>query len=252
MNVALPAVVLFLVLLPGFVVRSRFKRAERTSLDYSPFGTVVTEAVLWACLLHALWLGAAWLLLGRELRLDVLMKLISSDRVGQLEAIDAAARHGGWVLQYFGSLLACAHVAPLLARRAITRWRLDRAGSPLAPLLRFHGAPWYYLLTGADFPVDRQPDLIAVSAVVEIADTAVLYTGILDDFFLDPDGRLDRLVLRQVMRRPLDADKLPGPTTIDDDLARFYPVDGDSFVLRYAEAITLNVQYIKFKQDEAA
>ena len=29
---------------------------------------------------------------------------------------------------------------------------------------------------------------------------------------------------------------------------RFYPIDGDYFVLRYAEAITLNVQYLRFTE----
>lgn len=52
MNVALPALIVFLLLLPGFIFRTNLKRSERTSLDYSPFGHVVAEAVLWA-LAHA-------------------------------------------------------------------------------------------------------------------------------------------------------------------------------------------------------
>lgn len=46
MNVALPAIVIFFVLLPGFIIRTRLKRAERTSLDFSPFSEVVAEAVV--------------------------------------------------------------------------------------------------------------------------------------------------------------------------------------------------------------
>ncbi len=52
MNVALPTLILFVVLLPGFIFRSGLKRAERISIDFSPFGRVVAEAVLWAILLH--------------------------------------------------------------------------------------------------------------------------------------------------------------------------------------------------------
>ena len=59
MNFALPAVVVFALLLPGFIFRSRLKRVERTSLDYSPFGTVVAEAVFYAACLHGLWLLVA-------------------------------------------------------------------------------------------------------------------------------------------------------------------------------------------------
>ena len=47
------------------------------------------------------------------------------------------------------------------------------------------------------------------------------------------------------MRRPLDADKSGGED--DDRLNRFYVVDGDYFVLRYSEVITLNVEYITLK-----
>jgi len=44
MNVALPALIVFFLLLPGFVFRTNLKRVERTSLDFSPFGQLVTEA----------------------------------------------------------------------------------------------------------------------------------------------------------------------------------------------------------------
>jgi hypothetical protein len=33
---------------------------------------------------------------------------------------------------------------------------------------------------------------------------------------------------------------------------RFYPIDGDNFVLRYSEAITLNVQYVKLTAEPPA
>lgn len=121
MNVALPALIVFLVLLPGFIFRARFKRTERTSLDFSPFGHVAAGAVL--------------------------------------------------------------------------------------------------------------------------TEEAVLYTGVLDNFYFDPDGHLDRLVLLGVARRPIARDKNAdtGDVTMAD---RFYPIDGDAFVLRYSEIVTLNVQYV--------
>ncbi|MDB5820647.1 MAG: hypothetical protein JWQ11_4287 [Rhizobacter sp.] len=239
MNLALPALIVFIVLLPGFVVRLRFKRAERASLDYSPFGQVATEAILWALALHLVWLFFAYEWFGRELRLDVLLRMLSSDAQGQASAAAAVAADTRWVAWYFGSLLAFSYTVPAAARALITRYRLDRNGAPLARVLRFNEAPWYYLLTGADFEASRQPDLIAISAVVDVAGTAVLYTGILEDFFLDTEGRLDRLVLQQTMRRPMNA------AVVGDDAEEwFYPIQGDYFVLRYAEAITLNIEYV--------
>jgi phage gp45-like len=53
------------------------------------------------------------------------------------------------------------------------------------------------------------------------------------------------LILQQVLRRPLSKDKSVDQNGTRPGNERFYPVDGDNFVLRYSEAITLNVQYVK-------
>lgn len=89
-----------------------------------------------------------------------------------------------------------------------------------------------------------------ISAIVEVAKEGVLYVGVLDDFFFDADGKLDRLILQGVARRPLSADKSKNET--DAEVAnRFYEIDGDSFVLRYEDVKTLNVQYVKLTADDA-
>jgi hypothetical protein len=250
-NIALPAIVVFLLLLPGFIARSRIKYVERQLLDYSPFGVVVAGAIVWAAALHALWLSLARLITGRTVDVAALIGLISSDAPTQRDAIHTVATDIGWPAVYLSSLLLVAFVLPVVIRLMVVRFRLDRAESSLRHVFRFHDAPWYYLLTGADFVAAEKPDLIAISAVVNIAGTPMLYTGMLDEFFPDQDGKLDRLVLQQVMRRPFADDKAQG---VDDAAittaamsSRFYPVDGDCFVLRYAEAITLNVQYIRLK-----
>lgn len=242
MNVALPALVVFVLLLPGFIARSRIKRAERLSLDYSPFGQVVTEAVVWAAGLHLVWVAATNAFTTWQFRPEIALTLLSSDTSVQTQALHAVAAQAPWVTLYLVTLLAAAYLVPSALRRFISWRRLDRLGSPWGAWLRFSGAPWYYLLSGADFPRGRSPDLIAISAIVSVAGKPYLYSGILDDYYLDQDGRLDRLILEQVMRRPLDRDK-PGAETPDEG-SRFYPIDGDYFVLRYSEAITLNVEYI--------
>lgn len=247
MNVALPAFVLFIVLLPGFIVRSRFKRVERASLDYSPFGQVVIEAVLAACVLHAVWLFASSHFAGYTFKPETLLRLVSADPLGQASAAHDVAASWNVVSYYFGTLLAVSYFVPVVIRFGITSGRLDRSGHPLSKICRFNRAPWYYLLTGADFQLNDVPDLISVSAVVDLAGTPVLYTGFLDDFYLDEDGVLDRMILQGVTRRPFDADKTTASGLDSSSLERFYTVDGDYFVLRYSEAITLNIEYIKFE-----
>jgi len=245
MNVALPTLILFVILLPGFIFRSGLKRAERTSIDFSPFGHVVAEAVLWAILLHLAWLTGSHLLFSREFDPVVLMNLLSSVPVSQAKAAQQVGIEFQPIATYFISLLVASYLIPMSVRSAISTFRLDREGAPLSTVFRFHDAPWYYLLTGADFVDDEQPDLVFISAIVEVAKEAVLYVGILDDFYFDSEGQLDRLILQQVSRRPLSKDKSAEANGTSMGKDRFYPVDGDNFVLRYSEAITLNVQYVK-------
>jgi hypothetical protein len=241
MNIALPAIVLFLIALPGFLFRSRLKRTEQTSFDYSPFGRVVTESVLWAVLLHAVWLTITYFGFERSVQVDLLVRLLSSGRT--LEDGDAQRFGEPWIALYFGSLYLFAYIIPAACRWLITRFRLDRIDARLGWFFRFNQAPWYYLLTGADFREEDLPDYILVSAVVDVAGNAILYRGVLDDFFFDPQGQLERLVLENVSRRPLDQDRGPG-----DEEEQFYAVEGDYFVIRYADATTLNIEYRRFPQ----
>lgn len=247
MNLALPAVVCFLILLPGFVVRSRFKRTERLTVDYSPFGRVVTEGVLWAAALHVLWLVGAHVV-GHPLHTASLLGLLSSDPATQSHAIAVVAVNDTRVFVYFVSMLAVAYFVPPAAREAIIRNHWDREEHPLSALVRFHEAPWYYLLTGADYARDEVPDCIAISAIVDVAGQPMLYLGILDAFFFDDQGQLDRLVLENTMRRPLASERTGEATA--GDLPRFYSVEGDYFVLRYSEAITLNIEYLKLQEGQ--
>jgi hypothetical protein len=245
MNLALPALIAFLVLLPGFVFRSGLKRTESESLDFSPFGRVAAEGVLFSLILHAVWLSISSLV---GFRLDplTLMNLLSAHAATQARGNVQIASQFGAISAYFSSLLVASHVVPALIRRAISTFKLDRIDTVAGSVFRFHDAPWYYLLTGADFEKQDEPDLIYVSAIVEVGKEAVLYVGVLNNFYFDKEGQLDRLILQRVKRRPMSADK-----SVDgQDIERFYPVDGDSFVLRYFEAITLNIQYVKLTANE--
>lgn len=249
MNIALPAILAFFILLPGFVARSRFKRVERTIIDHSPFGHAVPEGVVWATLLHGLWIMWMELLTDHRFAPEVLISLFSSDHLLQGAALRNIAAQFNGITAYFLSLLLAAYVLPSTVRWLVTTYRLDIHANVVSRALRFHGAPWYYLLTGADFSKADRPDLIAVSVVVDLAGTCVLYVGILEDFFVDQEGYLDRIVLSDTMRRPIAADR--SPTDAPSDTPRFYSIEGDYFVLRYSEVTTMNVEYIKLESSKS-
>lgn len=206
------------------------------------------EAVLWGLCLHVIWIVLGRLLCGESFELRTLLALLSSSPSDQTAAIRRLDANQAGVARYFITLYLASFLVPALVRHAITTYRLDRYGKRFSFLFRFHQAPWYYLLTGADFAHKEDVDYIQVSAVVNVAGEPVLFTGVLDDFFFAADGQLDRLVLEAVARRPFKHDKGEGEGVSAS--GRFYSIDGDYFVIKYEEAITLNVEYIKLEEIE--
>lgn len=199
---------------------------------------------MWTMVVHLLWLSIG-VLAHRRLESTTLMNLLSANSTSQAQATARVAADFEWIAFYFVTLLCASYAIPKLLRSLISKYRLDRDVAPFSSLFRFHEAPWYYLLTPADFSRNEEPDFIVVSAIVDVAGAAVLYVGVLDEFFVDSDGQLDRLVLQEVMRRPIAADKTSPGQENELRASRFYDIDGDYFVLRYSEAITLNVRYVK-------
>lgn len=258
MNLAVPAIVVFFVLLPGFIFRSRLKLVEKESQDFSPFGQIVAGGVIYAGILHTIVLLGAHFILDRTARLDQFVHVLVSPSTFTPEDFKAVADSAWQIAEYFGVLFLISLVVPSAIRKGIISWSLDRYGSPLSWLCRFHGAPWYYLLSKADFKASERPELlISVSAIVEVAGQAYLYTGFLDEYFTDKDGQLDRIVLTRTERRKIEDDKVDAPensvgrecSTADDDakseVRRFYPITGDYFVIRYSEIVTLNIHYYR-------
>jgi hypothetical protein len=254
-NVAFSALLVFLLLLPGFLFRTYFKRAEKVVLDVKPFGQAAIDAFLTAIVLDLLWYWLTVLATGTRVDFRALLTLVAGEKSMDLEGAIAKLASDPWHPGlFFGSLYAFAIAAAFLLRRIVTRWRLDRRGAPLANFLRFD-TPWYYLFTGYDR--DTEPNGVAIGAVVSLGGTAYLYTGVLVEYFLDDQGQLNRLVLASAARRQLSEDAqddatLTGgwepaealgaaPTAAEE---RFYPIEGDYFVLRYAEVVTLNVRYL--------
>lgn len=257
MNLAVPAIVVFFVLLPGFIFRSRLKLVEKESQDFSPFGQVVAGGVIYAIILHAAVLAASYYVLDRSARLDLFVHLLISPSTLDEQEFKFIAGSAWDIAEYFGALFALALTVPSIVRATIVKHELDRFDSCLSKLCRFHRAPWYYLLSKADFKASERDNLlISVSAIVEVAGQAYLYTGLLDEYFVDKDGQLDRIVLTTAERRKFERDKAgrqdvaaaddtESNEAIDVDAGRFYQIMGDYFVIRYSEVLTLNIHYYR-------
>ena len=241
MTLALPALLLLLACWPGWIARSCIRRVGGHAPDGATRPQAWTEALLWAAGLHAGLIGGSNVLGWPLLPAGELLQLLSPEPERQAGAWTALAAHGAGLAAYAAAVLGLAAAGPWALRRLVSRFRLDRRASPLGPLLRPARAHWYYLLSGADFTADALPDLIAVTTVVDVAGQPWVYKGVLDEYFVDPQGQLDRLILQQVVRRPLGVQAAPQTRPQD----RFERIDGDCVVLHHGEITTLQVDYVR-------
>ncbi|MFV3290100.1 hypothetical protein ACNFBR_15310 [Pseudomonas sp. NY11955] len=241
MEIALPAIIIFLIVSPGFIFRAQFKKAERETFDYSPFGRVVGQAFLWTLVLHVLWLIIAWWFFDSTLDIKILMKLLSSVSQDDASLFDAVYKDTAKITSYFLSLYFFCWLVPPFLRTMIVKHRLDRKDYWFGWLLRMD-APWYYMLQGAD--LKHEANVITISAIVNVADKPILYYGVLVDYVVDRhNGELNRLILKGAFRWELD--KFDQAKTTAERMKIGVPIDGNYLVISYDETITLNIKFLQ-------
>ena len=251
MNFAFPALLAFLLLLPGIILRYTYARgawgwASPTSLrrisDELAYGVVFSLA------LHALWLELSRVLgLEPDIRTPLALLVGNFGPNSSLfePSVRAIADHYPTVAGYFLSLYAASAVLGNVAHRGVRRLRLDHR----TKTFRFDNY-WYYMLTGEvlrfrENADGESPDGVYLSAVVAHSGVSYLYRGIVTDFTFDTDGALDTVVLADAHRRKLADDRQPSDEPIPpyEEDPRYYNVRGDFLILRYAELQTLNLDY---------
>jgi len=243
-NIALPAIIIFSLVLPGFIVRTNIRRASKTSLDFSPFGKMVATSLMWAAVLHIIWIAMTQILTGNKFDPEILMGLLSSEKSLQASSIHRISAQFEDIALYFITLYIACLILPKAVRFFVDKYSLDGLHSRWSWIFRFDDADWFYLFSGVDFKKHEKPDFISISAVVEVGKESYIYKGALDDYFTDSDGNLTRIVLSGASRRKLEQDRCSEGDQSEAD-PRFYEINGDYFVLKYDEISSLNVHYIK-------
>jgi hypothetical protein len=247
MNLAFPAVLIVVLLLPGFLSRYWYRKGSwEYPIHVESFAEGVFKGVVSAAVLHALWIWGAHLL-GETIDFYAVLVLLTGSSGQELtQALRTATAHPGKVFVYFFSLYLASPLIGWLCHYVVRRCRLDLK----LPFLRYDN-DWHYVLTGEflEFP-DQQPRrdievaFVQVSMVTEVGGDPILVTGKLEEFFFDRAGKLDRLVLSNAYRRQIGKDREAGveQTALAKD-QRFYRIQGNYFVVPYAEVKNLNVGF---------
>lgn len=241
MNIAFPALLIFLFLLPGLFFTLAFYNTDNKPLNYIPLTHKAAVSFFVTFLLHLCALFVLTEYFHQTIHFIDFFVLIAGVQ-NQLFATAIQSLHYTevqGVIVYLLLMYVIAFSIGKIFRYLIKSLKIDRHFN----LLRLD-SPWYYLFTGYDWE-DGQPDGVMISACVECGGQAYLYQGYLERFFLNEEGNIDRLVLTYPARRKIEDDKTPENSS---PALRFYPIDSHYFVLKYSEIKNLNVQFIKLQK----
>lgn len=258
MNIAFPALIVLLLLLPGVLLSYWYRRGffQRSPVTLNPIRDEVGRGIVLAIFVHPAALSVLWCF-GSTLDTQALLSLLLKRTPLSNETVSE-----GLLLHWFVYLVgvnAAAIGVGIFLHSVVRGLHLDLRYDRL----RFSNE-WHYLFSGEarvftadqserDFASIRQfidsddIDFIFVSVVIEQGGGPILYWGDLTDFFFDTNGALESIVLQSAQRRRFnsDEDRQEGgaATPVDDE--RFYPIRGDYLVIRYADVKTLNLEYLR-------
>ncbi len=267
MSLALSAVILLLLTLPGFLaVQGYLGKIGRGSVD-----PVAQSGLTWdwiialpiAAALHAAWCtGVVRLVSSRRVDFAAVLALLGGmtpDKAPWDAVKESIVHDGGLIFAYFASLFVFATVLGIGARRTIRAQRLD----VLFRLFRF-GNQWEYLFTGEQRLIEDiqelsaknfscqvryryarrwAPPLVVVTASVTVARTAYIYAGFLKEWGYDSKGEPSWIRLGATRRRKISEDRKERDEVGQDSWERFYQITGFGVVIWCKDITSLNVLY---------
>lgn len=239
MNLAFNSIIIILLILPGFIFSLALYNNPNEPFYYIPltYRTIISLFVSIVFLL--IWTPLFLIISHCKINYSSLLELIGGKDIDHLLQTITATDLVCFSL-YIISIYIVACLIGFLFNFIVKKFKLLRLESP-----------WYYLLNGDDWKIG-EPDLIIITAAVELAGKGYLYNGYLENYYLDKNGELDRLILTDTRRRNIEKDHVPmhhGEEKTRQSVAdRFYPIDGHNFLLKYSNIKSLNIQFLKIDQ----
>lgn len=256
MNIAFPAFFIYLLILPGIILRYYYRKSysEQSPVTFGSIAEELAYGVLIAATLHLIW-GCLSSKFGFRIDLKAvflcLTNQFNSIEKSQLDyVLQTIIKHPVLIFLYFISINAFAIGLGYFLNWFVRHFSLDIKWW----FFRFPD-PWYYLFNVGVHLLDKTKkeikmgsiDAVLVSVTLMMDNEAYLYWGILSNYYFNKKGELDRIELTLTHRRLLSKDSKKGDkkSLLPDKDPRFYPVRGDYFVIPYSDIKTLNIEYLE-------
>ncbi|MCP4456819.1 MAG: hypothetical protein GY816_02140 [Cytophagales bacterium] len=224
MNIAFGTLLLLILLSPGFICRYAFLQGPYSRKNFQPS---ISDDIFWSVIPAFFIQLLAYTFLkfiGIQPSPRDLYLIVTGNEHVNFELIDASLFR---FTQYTFVLLVISYLAGASARWIVTRYNLDLKYNILKV-----ANEWHYLFSGK--LTKEKVDLIQMDILVNSGNGTTLNSGILEDYFLNKDGGIDRLYLITVFR--------------DND----YELPGDYFVIFGKEILNLNLTYFSLKEPVSA
>ena len=194
MNIALSAVVIFILLIPpiAFYISYSFGNFPKAGPKFSFLDGVLATAVV-SLFVHAI----AIYFISSEIRFDILLKLFGGE-IKDVENKISNRTFSTCIKQFALYNFVIVFVFALLGRLA--RFIVIRTGlnNGRNNLFRLNNR-WWYLFNGFESDIQNF-DLLLIDAVVETKDGTMIYTGFLVNYICNGED-LDRIYLGNAVRK---------------------------------------------------
>ena len=235
MNIALSAVIIFILLIPPIALYISFSYGQfpRSGPKFSLLDGILITAII-SLFVHSL----AIAFIKQEIRFDIFLKLLG----GEIKDVEKKITNNefGIYIRQFAIYNFCMLVLFILFGRIlrfiVLRLKLNNGQNNL---LRLNNR-WWYFFNGIENNIENF-DLVFVDAVVDTKECTMIYSGFLIDFVCDGE-KLERIYIGDVVRRKLKPGENGNESETEPTTALQIP--GDIFSISYEKIINLNLRFI--------
>lgn len=248
MNLAFGTILVFLILLPGVLFRLFYYSAPFSKRF---FKSNLLDDVAWSVIPGILiqFLGVSVILHFTPYKIDfgslaILLVGKSEEAAHYIRAMGGIENHLGQIILYNFSLWIFSSLAGEGCKRVVRWLDLDKKYQ----LFRFDNE-WYYILSGEilEFPGIvgelSDVDFVFIDVLVKDSSQSIIYTGLLQEYFLNKDGGLESICISNVKRRKLANDPRPDEVKGKEQDERYYSIPGNFMIIPSASMVNLNVRY---------
>jgi hypothetical protein len=248
MNIAFPALFIFLFILPGILLRYSYRKGFwHSPVQIHSLQEEFAQSILFAIIIQLFCIFITQHLLNFDICFDSILVLltgwpnISSESISKYIHSTIALPHASLGYMFVTNLGA--YLTGLMMHSIVRYFRLDLRYD----WLRFDNK-WFYMFSGESnifniaqsdrtFVIIREllsenVGLVYITCLVNLNNCSYLYLGIISDYFFDKSGNLDENILSVAKRRKLDGKK-------------YFEINGDNLILKYENVVNLNIECLK-------